>query len=239
MSKLIKTTNALYQALINPDGTWAEQPRGILQRKQLPEENMLFLKKYLEFMMHSALLNDAAKIYIRSPYMTAKAAFSDYNSNNPDKLRSINTLISGLDYCRKKVINTVFPDDMLYYVIELPHKANMPEYWELLNKAIEKYSRKSLDADIMLLKLPKGVTNSAPSTERLVSCLTALAPYRKTTMKQREAEMKTEYADVIGYINYLAGCAARTSEEGRVFDMIHDFLNGDNSALGGLEVELE
>lgn len=74
MSQLLKTSKALYRALLNPDGTWAEKPHGILQRKDLPEDHLRFLRRYLEFMLHSKLLNDAAKIYIKSPYMTAKAA---------------------------------------------------------------------------------------------------------------------------------------------------------------------
>ena len=51
------------------------------------------------------------------------------------------------------MLKDVFPDNMLYHVIELPHKADMPHYWELLNRAMEKYSQPSLLADTVTLKL--------------------------------------------------------------------------------------
>lgn len=181
--------------------------------------------------MNSKLLNEATKIYIRSPYMTAKGAFSSYNEENPDKARPVATLVSGMDYCRKKVLKDVFPDDMLYHVIELPHKADMPHYWELLNRAMEKYIQPSLLADTVTLKLSKRVASSAPTESRLAECLLALSPYRRATYKRCESEMQEKYGEVIGYINYLSSCVERTPEENRLFNAVSDFLNGDTTAL--------
>ena len=231
MSQLLKTSKALYGALLNPDGTWAEKPHGILQRKDLLEDHLRFLRRYLEFMLHSKLLNDAAKIYIKSPYMTAKAAFIEYNTLSPDKARPVATLVSSMDYCRKKVLKDVFPDNMLYHVIELPHKADMPHYWELLNRAMEKYSQPSLLADTVTLKLSKRVASSAPTESRLAECLLALSPYRRTVHKRCESEMQEKYGEVIGYISYLSSCVERTPEENRLFNAVSDFLNGDTTAL--------
>lgn len=235
MSKLIKQTKAVYAAFTDEDGNMTKRPRGVLQRKNLPDNHVEFLRRYLEFMMNSKLLNEATKIYIRSPYMTAKGAFNAYNEENPDKARPLATLVSGMDYCRKKVITTVFPDDMLYYVMELPQKADMPHYWELLNRAMEKYSQPSLLADTVILKLSKRVASSAPTESRLAECLLALSPYRRTVHKRCESEMQEKYGEVIGYINYLSSCVERTPKENRLFEIVSDFLNGDTTALARLK----
>lgn len=104
-------------------------------------------------------------------------------------------------------------------------------YWELLNRAMEKYSQPSLLADTVTLKLSKRVASSAPTESRLAECLLALSPYRRTVHKRCESEMQEKYGEVIGYINYLSSCVERTPEENRLFNAVSDFLNGDTTAL--------
>ena len=237
MSKLIKQTKAVYAAFTDADGNMTKRPHGVLQRKNLPDDHVEFLRRYLEFMMNSKLLNEATKIYIRSPYMTAKGAFNAYNEENPDKARPIATLVSGMDYCRKKVITTVFPDDMLGYVMELPQKADMKHYWDLLHDAMEKYKQDSVLADAVTVKLPRRINIIAPTDDEICDFLVAIAPYRKGTVKQCEKDISAKYADVVGYINYIASCTAPTVDERWKFEIVRDFLNGENDALSYLDTK--
>ena len=237
MSKLIKQTKAVYAAFTDADGNMTKRPHGVLQRKNLPDDHLEFLRRYLEFMMNSKLLNEATKIYIRSPYMTAKGAFNAYNEENPDKARPVATLVSGMDYCRKRVITTVFPDDMLYYVMELPQKADMKHYWDLLHDAMEKYKQDSVLTDAVTVKLPRRINSIAPTDDEICDFLVAIAPYRKVTIKQCEKDVSAKYADVVGYINYIASCAAPTVDERWKFEIVRDFLNGENDALSHLDTK--
>ena len=126
---------------------------------------------------------------------------------------------------------------MLYYVMELPQKADMKHYWDLLHDAMEKYKQDSVLTDAVTVKLPRRINSIAPTDDEICDFLVAIAPYRKGTVKQCEKDISAKYADVVGYINYIASCAAPTLDERLKFEIVRDFLNGENDALSYLDTK--
>ena len=87
------------------------------------------------------------------------------------------------------------------------------------------------------VKLPRRINSIAPTDDEICDFLVAIAPYRKGTIKQCEKDVSAKYADVVGYINYIASCAAPTVDERWKFEIVRDFLNGENDALSYLDTK--
>ena len=118
----------------------------------------------------------------------------------------------------------------LYYQFTL-------NYWDLLHDAMEKYKQDSVLADAVTVKLPRRINSIAPTDDEICDFLVAIAPYRKGIIKQCEKDVSAKYADVVGYINYIASCAAPTVDERWKFEIVRDFLNGENDALSYLDTK--
>ena len=61
----------------------------------------------------------------------------------------------------------------------------------------------------------------------------------KTSEFQKLLGLKpnTFYRAIVGYINYIASCAAPTLDERLKFEIVRDFLNGENDALSHLDTK--
>ena len=84
MASTMKTIKGLYNAFYNKEGALRETPVGPLERKNLPENNIAFLRAFTAFIVDSAILNRAGRIYIADPRDSIKGIFAAYSKENPD-----------------------------------------------------------------------------------------------------------------------------------------------------------
>lgn len=225
MSKLMKISREVYNCFTDRDGHITEQPTGSIARMKLPEDNVRFLRCYLEFLLGSKVLNEAARIYIASNYASIKSTFAGWNNDHPDKALNVKTAISNLDYSRRKLL-TLFDEDMLANVIYHSHKADMTRYWEQLRSASDRYSKASALGNCLMIKTPTAVSSKAVEQSDIEDFMAAVAPYRLSTKKKVESAIEDAYAPVMGYINYLSTLLERTPEQEAVWQQVSSFLDG-------------
>lgn len=232
MSQLLKQTHSLYQSFYDKDGNLMETPVGSIARLNVPEEHIQFLKRYMEFIMNSKILNEATRIYIMSPLTNSSinSVFVFWNSNHPDQEMNVKTGISNVDYCRKKLLKA-FDDDMIAILLHYPKKADLAHYEEQLEAAIKQYARKSVLSDKLTINIGNCASLQPVSRGRLDEFMEAIGPYRSRIGKAVETQINEEYADVIGYLNYLQTVIQKSSEQERVWNDLVAFLNGANNEV--------
>ena len=196
-----------------------------MAKMKLPEECIEFLRKYLEFMLNSKILNKAARIYIESPYDTAKLVFSMYNKDNPSDTLNIKTSLANLDYNRKK-INRHFDEDMLFNVIYMSAKADLSKYTNQLRVAMDKFNKTNVFSDYINLNLPKIIGDREVLGMNIDSFLLAIAPYRKSNIRVVEDVIAKEYSEVVAYLNYISSLSCRTPEQEEIYQKLMSFLTG-------------
>ena len=224
MANILKATKMIYNCFYDGQGHIKSSVTGELARMNLPEENMNFLQRYIEFMMNSKILNEDTKIYLTSFRDTVKGAFEQHNQNNPDNQVNVKTAISNVDYARRKIIK-YFDDDMLTHVIYYPRSADLSKYQKQLEEAMSKYSRGSIFEDKVILKMPKAVSTEQPSEDDINNLKMLIGVYRVIAKQRAEQEMKDQYLQVIGYFNFLGSKTNRSEAENRIYMDMVNYLN--------------
>lgn len=225
MYNILKSTKLVYTCFYNEDGHIQSEVSGKIKRMNLAEPSVAFLRGYIEFIMQSKLLNEAAVIYIKSPYDAVKSVFVAYNQQNPKEPINIKTAISNIDYNRRKLIK-VFDEDMLMQIIYSSSTPDLDKYWKQLEAAMEKYSCGNIFDTKLMIRLPKTVSPVEVEEERITDFMEAIGAYRIPTKKMVEESIATDYKDVISFLNYLAQCPHKSEWQEDIWEQLNDYLNG-------------
>ena len=231
MSQLLKQIHNLYLDFYDKEGNIMDEPVGTITRLSLPESHIKFLKRFLEFIMNSKILNESTKIYITSPLASSSinSTFAYWNKNNPNQQVNIKTATSNVDYCRRKIIK-LFEDDMISMLTYYPQKADIDHYEEQLKAAMLQYSNKSTISGSLMIDLGKFTSYEPVGESRLFEFMETIGPYRTKLRKTIEATINNEYADVIGYLNYLQAIHNKTPDQEETWVALLNFLNGSTGA---------
>lgn len=231
MSKIMKMSRTLFNDFTDEQGNLLEQPKNSIGKKNLPEEHVRYLKRYLEFLLNSKILNKAARIYIQSPHTTLSVAATAefYNRQNPENKVNVKTFISNIDYCRKK-LSALFDDDMLERVIYYSGTCDLEKYQTQLEKAIGQYAKADLFKGKLLIELSASTKPQEVDETRIKEFMDIIEPYRTHAVKTVEKLVASEYEDVIGYFGYLTSSVRLTDEQERQLQEMTEFLNPRKSS---------
>lgn len=224
MANILKATKMVYNCFYDEKGLIKSGVTGELARMNLPEENMNFLQRFIEFMMNSKILNEDTRIYLTSVRDTVKGAFEHHNKIDPENPVNIKTGISNVDYARRKIIK-YFDDDMLTQVIYYSRSADLEKYQKQLEEAMGKFSRGSIFEDKVIIRLPKAVSTEQPTEEDINNFKMLIGTYRVIAKQRAEQEMKDQYLQVIGYFNFLSSKTNRNEAENQVYMDMLNYLN--------------
>ena len=236
MENILKMTKMLYSSYFDENGHIMKEPTGRIGRIGLPQKNLDFLYRYIEFIMNSKLLNEASKIYVKSPYESVKAVFEMYNKENPDKTINVKTGISNVDYNRRK-LNRIFDEDMLVRVIQYYSTANVDRYQQQLDNAIAKYSKDSVFMGKVMIDLPKSVSVVVPDGDEIDNFKMMISAYRNSSKKLIEPQIKEMYEPVVAYFNFISSLATRNEEQEEQWRDMYNFLTGTRDEPDNVEID--
>ncbi|RMC97798.1 hypothetical protein D9O40_14310 [Clostridium autoethanogenum] len=198
---IMKMTKIVYRSFMNKDNNLFDKPFRRLAELELEKERQDFLKDYIDFIMHSDIVAETTKIYIRSPFDSVASSIADYNRTLPEGIKSINikTAESNCNNNTNKLLE-YFPDDMLYSVI-YSKNCDLEHYNKLLDLAIAKRCKKNKIFNNLILKLPTDVElQDSLDEDEFSDFVKIIAPYLRTHIKYLEENISCK---AVGYLFYL------------------------------------
>jgi hypothetical protein len=172
---------------------------GNIGRRSLDDARLAFLRKYLEFILHSKVLSPTTKIYIRSACSSMRAAFEQYNVTVPEWERiNLKTALSKVNYDKNK-LSALFAEDMLMKVV-FTLKPDMVLYEKSLNAAIRRYAPKAKQVNGLRLKLPPSPPEKLMTDDEFEEIIDLIAPYSTAAIKSIEDTFPPHWAGYLGYL---------------------------------------
>lgn len=224
----LRGTKNIYASFADDQGHITKEPKGLVSYERLPKEVVGFLYEYLDFALHSKILNEASIVYIKSPYTSSvEYIFNKHNENHPDNIFNLKTAASNLDYNRRK-LDKVFDSDMLD-VLTSRFKGGLeklPHYREQLDNAIKQYSRGDAFGNSLFIEISRHQSRDIPTKDAIEEFMMAIDKYRTVNKKTIQSIINEQYKDVIGYFNYLSQCKDRNEWQEEIWQELQAFLNG-------------
>ena len=229
MSKVnnnLKLTKTLYTCYIDRDGHLKKLPDGSIGHLRLPDEILDFLRKYIDFMINSTILNKSTWIYLQSPADSERGAIGSYVYAHPDEKMKFNTGMSNIAYVKRKMSDT-FDNDMLNELIYHPKTAinKLEHYREQLSRAMEKYRKGNIFRDKLFITINPAINSDRPSEEAINDFLMDIEPYRSSIKELIEKMINDKHHEVIGYFNYLTQTSNKDDWQMEQWEKLNDFLD--------------
>lgn len=192
-------TREVYRDCVGPDDSFYDTPMGNIGRRTRDDTRLMFLRKYLEFILHSKVLSSTTKIYIRSACSSMQAAFEKYNATVPEWERvNLKTALSKVNYDKNK-LSALFAEDMLSKVVYTLNP-DMASYEKSLDAAIRRYAPKAKQVNGLRLKLPSAPPEKLMTDDEFEDMLDLIAPYTAAAIKSAEDTFPPAWAGYLGYL---------------------------------------
>lgn len=220
--QIMKMTKIIYRCFMDKDDNLYNKPLGRIAELKLEKGREDFLKEYIDFIMHSDIVAETTKIYIRSPFDSVASSIVDYNRTLSEVSKEINikTAESNCNNNTNKLLE-YFPDDMLYNVI-YSKNCDLDNYNKLLDLAIAKKGKKNKILDNLMLKLPAKVEiQDDLDQDEFLEFIKIIAPYCRQHMKYLEENIPHK---AVGYLYYLISARQLEGKHKDRYDYIKEML---------------
>ena len=219
MTNIISLTRDVYHCYMKEDGTMYERPIGSIARRNLNKSQDDLLKRYIDLIMNSKIVNITTKIYIRSTESSVASVIKNYNETVPEHEQiNIKTAQSLIDYDRKKLLKCF--DDMLSKVIGYSN-CDFSEYNDKLNLAIAKYKKRDKLLDNIMLTLPWVPLQDSLSEEELHDFIQVISPFIKKHRKYVEKNLPNK---AVGYLLYLTSTPQLNRDHKKHYELLKSIL---------------
>lgn len=222
-ANILTVSRFIYNGLYDENGKQLSKPVGNLARLGLPQNNIKFLKQYMQFLMESSVLNKYSKIYVSSPIGATKAVFEKYRKTVDPSL-NVKTAISGIDYNRKKLEAALFDGDILNEFLDDSEPEKLDEYYKLLEQAMAKFMGDGPFDKNIVIRVPKNVSYEKPDDSVITELFTILSQYKRENIKKVETMLSSTYSGAVGYLNYLYKKTDKNEEEEMLYEELIAFI---------------
>jgi anaerobic ribonucleoside-triphosphate reductase len=220
MNELLEMTREVYHSYMDLNDNLYDKPIGLIGKRNLEKEKNDFLKRYINLIMHTRIVSETTKIYIRS-YGSVASTIKHYNSSIPNgaKEKNIKTAQSNVNYDEVK-LHRYFPDNMLSRIAYYG-TVDIACYNKQLNLAIMDYAKRNKVLDNLSIRLPRVTLQDTLDEQEFLEFLEMLSPYFKKNIKAVEEELSNE---AVGYFLYLLTSGELKPEDKARYKVIKEML---------------
>lgn len=218
MNRLIETTRGVYHWFMIGDQL-LERPNGEFGRRTFDKDREDFLKRYINLIMNTKIVNRDMKIYLKGHSSVAAATISNNQTLPEGEQILIKTAQSNVNYSTKKLLE-YFPVDMITKVAS-NSPCDLEDYKKRLALAESDYAQKSKLLDNLMLKLPRVALQDHLDDDEFSSFIGMIAPFFKKHIKYLEDNLPEK---AVGYMQFLMSSPQITSAQKEHYELLKNML---------------
>jgi hypothetical protein len=219
MNKILEMTREVFHSYMDLNDNFYDKPVGLLGSRNLAKEKVDFLKRYIELIMHTRIVSETTKNYIRG-YGSVLSVIRSYNRTVSDgKEKNVKTAQSNVNYDVVK-LHKYFPDDMLLRIISYS-TTDMDYYYKQLNLAVMDYAKKNKLLDNLIIRLPRVELQDALDEQEFLDFVETITPYFKKSIKAAEESLSGK---AVGYFLYLMTSGELRPEDNARYKVIKEMM---------------
>lgn len=177
-----------------------KNPRTRLTRKELPDEVIQFIYRFVDLLLNTAMLSRETRAYITDEYITYNGVCTKLKEETGKEFNH-HTVQTKIWYDKRKIV-TFFGENVLTNLIDLEDTSELTRYNKAIDDAYKEYGQSKLWNNLTI-KIPETTEyeeNVEVSEEDLVEFLATIGPYNKKHVRFIESSLDK---DVVGYCKRL------------------------------------
>lgn len=232
---ILKGIKRVVPDMIDKNGNFRTIPIGMVQKRNLSEYRLGFLRTFLDLVLHTKWLSNETRIYLSDPYISIKGVNEQLNAAS-DKHIPYNTTSSKIGYDRYKIeskLGANFLVDLLMYTNNKSIIQNYEARMLSIMESIGMHDSKSI-RDKIALNLDKRLFCRELDDDKFYEFIKDIMPYFKSHM---DAVANNLDRDSIGYFNYILSSPMLTDIDKKRLDYVSDLILGKGPSVSDVEVE--